>query len=378
MVVLIDDDTQSAMLLGSHAATWTADVFFEGVPTIMDLPLAAAGNVSIDGTAKVQTSGRLYIRSDQPILDRDGNVLAPEDASDFLAPFGQEIVIKRTVSLGSRVFDPVVLCRMGISEVPTIETTRQRLFGTHFVNSVNLEVSMQDAFDKIDADEFTEPASPLDGATTWSEIRRLSSIPVEAVGNDVPVAKSVVYSGNRLDAITLLLANVGLVPHLNRSGVLTARSATPLQDGVIPVDLSGTIQDQTNSLSNRFHNCVVVQGASSGSKQIIGLAQVTSGPLSVYGPMGRRVRSESNPLAVTQGAADSTAATYLQQELSSQAKEVKVNCLPRLDLEAGDVVTATDPKSGRVETGVVSGLDYSLDPTDLMSVTVQVPQQVTV
>jgi hypothetical protein len=376
MTYLVDDDTLSASLNGSHKAKWTCDVFYAGVPTLTDLPILNTGTFSVDGSANIQGTARIYVASDQPILDRAGTPLAPNDVDDLLAPYGQEIVLKRQISLGSRAFPPVVMGTLRIAEVPTIQQTRRRLRGSTFLDSVYLELSLKDRFDKIDGDQFSEPSSPTSGATVWAEIQRISTVPVQSAVNDAPVSSTYVYDGGKIPAITDLLTTIGAVPYMTRQGILTALPAAPMSGAYSITDLTGQIVDQSNSLSNAIRNRVVVTGSGTGSSQLVGVAQIESGALSVYGEMGARVRTETFALATTQGAVDAAAKTYLAQELATQSKVVTVNALVNLALEIGDVAKATDPASGRVEIGVVSKIDYSLDPKALASVQLTIPQGV--
>ncbi len=379
MAYLIDDDTMLASLNGSHSARYALDVFYDDVPIILDLPVTAEGSWSADGAGQVQTNGSIFIRTDQPTLDRSGRTFAPDDLTDALAPAGQEVVIKRIISIGSTEYPAVVMARLRITGVPTIDETRikrRRPGQTDVIATTSLELELQDQFERLAADSFTEPTSPLAAGTVWSEIRRICPLPVQVALADADIKAGYVYPDSRLDAITELLRTVGGVPHLTREGTLTARLADPMSVPYVAIDLDGTIQDQSNSLSNDFHNHVVVTGSSSGSRQLVGEAKVIGGTLSVYGPFGNRVRRESAQNAATQSALDAIAAAYLAEELASQVKVVKVTGLPRLDIELGDVVKVTDPRSGRTETGQVSGYGYSLNPTDLMTLEVSVPQTI--
>jgi hypothetical protein len=366
-------DLSAAMLDGSHSARYVADALYNGVVTYPNLPLITAGSIATRAESRIQTSGRIYLRDKS---DGVSESLAPDAMMDTLAPFGQEVDIRREVYIGQDFIGARSIGRFRITQVPSIAETRRRVGNAWFRDSVAVELKLDDLFEKLDADTFAVAESPQPGATVWSEIRRISSVPISRTDADAPVGTSTVYEKDRLDVITELMATLGLVPHMTREGALTGRRADPIGDGVAPVaDLTGTIRDMSNSLSIDIYNMVIAKGYGSGAAQLVSTDSITEGPLSIYGPLGRRPYEYNSSLMTTQAMVDAAAKTRLSNIANRYLKRVTINCLPRLDLEAGDPVTATDPDSGRVEVGQVTGLDWNLNPTELMTVEITTPKE---
>lgn len=374
MVLSLRPEYAAALSEGLHSAGYIADVSYDGEPTFPDLPLAPTGSITVDASGRVQATGRLYVRSDYRFPD--GRTLAPRALRDTLAPMGQEVDIRLAVALGSDNLGAVSLGRFRIRNVPTITETRRRLgaSGNHY-RTVALELEVADRFDALTEDEFPEVQAPRAGAGSWSELRRLWPFPVVTsdLFPDKVLPSSLIYPETTAEAIEVLARNLGGVPHLTREGALTVRPEFPPLSAA--VDLTGTIADMDDHLSNQFANMVVVTGEKSGDKQLIGVAKISEGPLSISGPLKRRVRKVNDPLATTQDAVDAAARSWLRRLSGAQAKTVAITCLPTPALDPGDPIKATDPESGRVEVGYVSRLVYSLDPTDLMSVELTVPRE---
>jgi hypothetical protein len=363
---------------GSHAKSFRFDATYGGRTTEANLPVSFAGGMTTRADARIQTTGRLYIRQDEA---REGKSLLPRAMMDTLAPFGQGITITMRAGVGD--VEPglgtagIPLGRFTIDEIPDARATARRLGSRMVTDGVELEVAFTDAFAALDQDEFTAVTAPKPGATVVSELRRICTIPLAITIGDKAVPPTVVYKENRLDAILDLAAVLDAVPYLDRQGVLRLRPADPFSiSSAIDIDLTGTIADQTNSMSNEVKNVVVIRAYGAGASEILASASITEGPLSVNGPLGRRVMNYSSQLINTVPEARAAVRRILRDASTGQAKTVTVRCLPDPRIAPGDKVRATDPDSGRVEVGVAMEIEWSFDPTALMRVTLSVPQAV--
>ena len=87
----------------SHTSVVTADIYKAGVAIALNLPVVS-GSVTIDGRAALRR------RCTVTVLDVNGT-FAPNDATDTLAPYGNEIVLKRGV--------PGTLATLGVFRIGT-------------------------------------------------------------------------------------------------------------------------------------------------------------------------------------------------------------------------------------------------------------------
>lgn len=362
-------EDMAAVMRRSHTARYVADAFYDGQPTLTGLSLSTDGTITTSASGRVQTSASVSVASNDVIRRGRGKTIAPEAAVDALATYGQEIVISRQVWLGSMMVGQVPCGTFRISEAPTIAKYGRPFGGDFLYTAVAVDLNLDDRFDPIDAAQFTRNVAPLSGATVWSEVRRFSPYPV-VIADDVPdqkVSRATVYESNRLDTITQLFALAGAEPKMTREGSLSARLTNPTAD---PIDLSGTIQPFTKAMSNDFKNRIVVQTTEDGGTKTLAEARVTDGPLRSDGPAGERVEIVDSGLAQSAVAAANLARARLASAMQGRRSEVKVSCLPNLTLEAGDPVIATDPYTGEEVSGVVTGMSLSMDPTQLMEVTI--------
>lgn len=373
MAVTIPDDMRAVMRDGSHRARMVADVFYDGRPVLSGLSLSKTGQLSGTASSRVQTTGRLLIASGAQMFDGQGNSIAPQTATDALAPYGQEVVVSRQVFLGTELIGAQSLGRFRITNVPSIAKTARRLrqrYGTdRILDSVLVELEVSDQLDRIDQANFTRLEAPLGGASTWSEVRRLSPIPVVQSIADRQISANLVYESSRLDTLGDLLMNVGAVPHITRSGAFSARLAVPSASPTnYAVDLTGTIQVLAAGMTGSFYNVVKVTGNVQGTQQILAVARLESGPLRWNGPAGERVYERSAGLSDSAAAAQLLADAVLRSQLRNRTRTVSITCLPNVEVELGDPARAADPVTGRVEYGMVSRIEWPMNPTALMQV----------
>lgn len=362
-------DNLTDVMRRSHTARYVMDAFYDGIPTLSQMPVSTEGSITTKASGRVQTTASISVASNDAVLRGRQKTIAPEYAVDALATYGQEVVISRQIWFGSMLVGQIPCGTFRISGAPTIAKYGRPFGSDYLYTAVAVDLDLDDRFDPIDAAQFTRVVTPPDGATMWSEVRRLSPYPV-VVAPDVPdqrVQKTMVYEENRLDTITDLLALAGAEPKMTREGNLSARLTNPT---AAPIDLTGTIKPFTKSMSNDFKNRIVVQTTVDGGTRVLAEARVTSGPLRTDGPAGERVELVDSGLAQSDEAARALANARLAAALQGRRSEVKLTCLPNLTLEAGDPVTATDSQTGETVTGVVTGMTLPMDPTKLMDVTI--------
>lgn len=360
MVLAIDDATRAVLETTQGGLRYKVQSFYGSELTNDDVPLINSGSIRFDASGFIQSSGSVYLAD-------TATDLVPKRKTDPLAPFGQELQISRVVVVGG-VEKLISLGRQRIVEVPSMTDYRRR-FPSRIGNlGWSLQLNLRDRLDIVQNDDFLTPTSATAGGSTWDELQRIapqgigiakSSLP------DVSLPAGITYT-NLPDAITKLMGNIGGVPHMRRDGLLTARPKAKWLTATSPeFTVNGTVQVD-DSMTITLYNCVVVTNPN--NPDIVETASITdpADPLSIYGPLGRRVYKLSDPLMTTSAMAKQAAATALQRVSTQQNHTVSVTCLPRPDLELGDFGDVIDEDSGRTFRGEIASMEFPLDPTALM------------
>lgn len=348
-----DDDLKAALQDHTEAVYQVAS-FYGADQTIADVPITSNGSLDFNADQVIQTSGSIYLATD------GGQSYVPKSLTDPLAPFGQEVTIQRKVTVGETSWS-IPMGRLRISDVPDA----QEYFALYPSQAVRVGWSAQlqlvDRFDIIQADDFLATTSPVAGNTTWDEIQRLSPIPIVKTGTDVDLPSGLVYTG-RMDAITTLWANLGMVPILTREGSMTGRVKDAWLTATETVFSIKGVISLSGGMSNAIYNSVAV--TTSNNDQILGIAEITdeSNPLCVTGPLGRRTYTHQDPLLTSQSGADAEAKTILKRVSTRQSHTVTVTCLPNPLIELGDFGVAKDTISGQTVTGEVTAMRFQMDP----------------
>jgi len=368
MAVPVDPDAVAAMEQ-TNGSEWVVTAFYGSQQTIPSanypgldrVPITTDGRITFDADAETQSNGSLY-------LAFDGQSLVPEEKTDPLAPYGQELSIVRRVSYADNTWD-VPLGRFRIQNVPDTSKLFKSWPGVSLQQvgwAAQLDVT--DLFDRLLADDFLQKTGPTK-ASTWDEIQLLSPIPIVVSLDDQPVPAGLVYQ-SRFDAITQLMANLGGEPHLTRQGQLTARVKNNWLTATVPVAVVNGAVTVSGGMSNNLKNSVAVTNPSNAT--ILGLSEVNdpTDPLCVDGPLGRRTEELSDPLMDTQTKAQKASVTALARLSTQQSRVVSVSCLPRPDLELGDYIQVNEVVENVVVAewfGEVRKMEFSMNPTDLMT-----------
>ena len=360
------DEAVRAALEQNHIAGYQVTAYYGEDLTVEDVPITLDGSISFDADSDVQGSGSIYVAK------TDGTSLVPRTKTDPLAPYGQEVTIDRTITVGDTTWN-IPLGRFRIARVPSSKEFFRRYPTQELRASWQVQLELKDRLEMLQADDFLATSAPIPGNSTWDEIQRLSPLPIVQSLPDKALPSSLVYE-SKAAAIKLLMDNLGGVPHITREGALTARPADTWLTATTPVfTVKGTI-DIDEGMSNDLYNSVVATNPDDPT--ILGVAEITEegNPLSVNGPLGKRTYHYSTPLATTQSALTSSAQKILARVSTRQSREAVVTCLPRPDIELGDYGSVTDPITGRTIKGEVSGMEFSLNPTAAMTLTLIVAE----
>lgn len=221
----------------------------------------------------------------------------------------------------------------------------------------NIPVTAEDRTLNLLLDEFLTPEQPAGTSpTVLSEIRRIvgTVVPLAIRPDvvDVAVPLDVTYDGPRIDAVMDLAGRAGASLRMGGNGELEVykKSQTPVwvvaggDDGaLINIDRSQSLDLLDNIGVVRGEQKYKDAAGQDQTRPLTGIASITSGPLRVGGPHGRKPRRLESKLMDTQAAVDAAAASLITNHYESLTLDLEVTCLPNPALQVGDWVTVTQP-----------------------------------
>lgn len=391
----IDANTQAALSGSRSGDSLTVRAWYGGKLTVEDqLPVSAA-HFDWDDSRQIQT---LSLNLD----DKDGT-LAPWLLEDKLGAGGSRVqCIYNVGGAGSvnigwyRVTHPAPAERWigyKIDEAGTITPDTpvepgKRL--VHVTGGTSLQVDCEDLATVIAKDVFPAPESPQGvSPTIIGEIKRLIGdicpVVTTAGVTDQSVNKTLVYQGDRLNALQDLCKRINCDYRFNGAGQFEIYSLTPqtpvatLRGGREGLLVQVDREQKYDGLYNEFYAEGQYQTTDSTGAQtqvpIRGYAAITAGPLRVSGPHGRYPKQYSSTMLTTQNDCDQYAITMRDTQLAGLTTDLKVTCLPLPHLQQGDwVVVYNAVVDGRVlaVTGRVKtmSLGFSNGTPELMTLSV--------
>lgn len=213
-----------------------------------------------------------------------------------------------------------------------------------------IPVEAEDLTRVVVGDKLLAPSSPAFGATILSEVRRLLAgiVPVTVAGGvvDAPVATTVVFERERMDAVDDLLARISAVHRMTGDGQLEIVPAGPQAAvwSIVGGDEGALVSVQRSQSIERLYNGAVSDGTdATTSLPVRGMVFEGSGPLRWDGPHGHWPIAHSSPLITSQLAADHDAAASLASRVSTRTIDLQVTCLPHPGLQMWDWVQVANP-----------------------------------
>lgn len=267
-----------------------------------------SGDVRLDGTADVygtlelETTARWW----------------PRRATDPLAPYGQEVYVRRGIDLGGGGTLWVPLGYYRVDRVDQDDATG----GVIRVGASDRMAAVIDA-------RFVSPRQILAGTLVGAAVRDLvgEAYPGAVVAFDdesefAALSRSIVVEESRYDALREIVTALGKVMHFDGEGRLVIRS-TPSPTGPprwsVRAGQGGVLVNAARSLSREgVYNGVIVRGEGGDTTAPV-LAVVVDGdprsPTRWGGPFGNVPRFWSSPLITDAEAAEKAATTMLTRYL---------------------------------------------------------------
>lgn len=322
----------------------------------------ASGSLSVNGAQRIQTSGSVVLAGQAPSF-------VPKVSTDLLAPYGQELSLFRVVKVSTAEW----VIPLGVFPITRTANSREWKRGDT-VLSWEVECEFSDRLLKLDQDDFLSVDGPQGGAMVWSEVARLSRIPIQTTVTDATVPKATSYD-SRIDGIETVLGFIDSDPHVTRTGVLTARPRDRWLTETVPDFEVDAVIDWSDEWSGEFYNQVAARSSTDADVTSFAVLSDESNPLSVSRAGGRTYK-HSSPVYTTKAAAQAGAQTTLERLLNRRSRTVRVVCTPEaLLLEPGDFGRFTDPVNGRTILGEVRAMTISADVTAPIPVDVIVAEQ---
>ena len=365
------------LISGDHETITTASAWYAGTH-LADLHVDHEGaerHDFVDGRDVRRTIEGLAVQ------DPDG-ALTPRRLSDPLAPFGQRVTVRQTISAArGRVAATYPYGEYLVTD-PEPTSGWRAYRHTHIPTGGTVTLTLLDRWEVILRSRLTGLWQAAAGATVRTETRRLLRSVMPLVDATTPTttipASKRVHPEEQADASRALLDLAELVPHVDRSG----RFAPLPTVGAEPV-WALTIDQQADRgaiprlTDEGIHNQVEVTGESDDADtEILAVASET-GRLAPGPQFGWRVYQHHDPLYTTVRMARAGAQTRLRNLVSDRAITYTTRtgfdpCRDVLDRVALTVIPDNPHRPAVTMQGVVTGIRHPLSGGE-MTVDVSVP-----
>ena len=261
------------VLTGSFDHRWVADVFYDGVRRLADLPIDDV-RFSEDADANIQQSGSCRV----VWSDEFASSIAPSAVSDMLAPFGAQLAIYSVVTAGT-FEERVEFGRFEITNVPDAVDEKMRFRDGWITVGSTVDLELKELLAGVGQESFDVPSAAPSLGSVWDEVARISGLQITRTVADTSITKQVAYPENVLDAVYDLMEVVlEARPHMTADGTLAAR---PVAAPTVAVDTirrgeAGTLVDVGAEMSAAgVYNRVVVRSTGSDQARVLASRRVS-------------------------------------------------------------------------------------------------------
>lgn len=353
---------------GSFQSELTADVYLGTERLLENVPLED-WSLRGDIEAAIKTSASATV----VYTDDFAQSVTPRELTDALAPFGQELRLYNTISVGNSFSDRIPMGVYRLEEVPSATDAQIRFRDRVLTVGSRVELTLLDRFLGVQRARFRSLEQPVSLLSAWAEIARVSRLPITRTVADVAIPTAFTYSRSRLDTVQLLASLLGGRATMLSDGTLgVIPDAPPAASARLAIGEEGVVLEVDYSLSSEdVYNVVVGEFEDAFGNPIHVEAEVTTGPLATSGPYGEYVAefpSDRSALIKTAVAARAAVEAYLAEVSVTDRYELPVQAIIDPRLELGDVVEVQ--RLDRLITGRINA--YTLGRTGPMSLTLGV------
>lgn len=310
----------------------------------------AGGDVQVDGAADVRSTVEVTVV---------GRGMWPTRAADLLAPFGNELFVRRGIRYGNGVTEWVSL---GYHRIYTPEQDD--------APDGPIRVSGKDRMSGIVDGRLTAPRA-FPASTTYgamlsalvTEIYPWATIEWDDATSGQQIGRQIIAEEDRYAVLNDLVTSVGKVWWWDHRGVLVVRTPPSPTAPVWDVNHGegGVLVQLGRRLTREgVYNAVVAVGEGADTAMPVRSVAVDLNPNSPtywHGPFGKVPRFYSSPFITSESQAASAASSLLRQHLGLPYA-VDFTAVPNPALEPYDAVRVTYP--GRTEVHVLDRLTIPL------------------
>ena len=343
------------VLTGSFDHFWSADLIYDGLQRLADVPLTQP-KFGETASATVQQDGLCTI----VWTDLFGRSMSPREVSDAFTPFGAQMRVYSNVTAGP-FLERTQFGVFEITDVPSAHDEDMQFRGQRITTGSRIELELKELTAGVGEETFDVPSAPSDLASTWDEVARVTGLQLVRSIDDVPISRSILYPDSKLEATyDLFEIMLDAVPHMTADGALSARpNEWPVPVTTLRRGDQGQLISVGQSMSAALYNRVVVRATGTDQESVLAFAEITDGPLRVrnadgsLSPFRARTLYLSSEYVTTQVQAQAWADSTLLQVSKQRSRIVPVVMTFDPLLERGDVVLIERPQetlTGRVLT----------------------------
>lgn len=358
------------VLTGSFERELTVNVF-NGSNRVISGAQFESWQLEADLGGRIRSSGRGVV----VWTSTDGSSMSPVGTNGVLSPFRARLELVMTIRAGSFV-ESVSLGMFRVIGVPEAQDFTVSTINGEKVVASRVGVRFESLDTNVDRRGFTFPEQSKAGASAFSEIRRLTGMPLEQTVPDVILSAGKAWEakkGGRLDAVLELGKELGGQAVVNSRGaweIIPDAVGSPVL--TLSLGEQGTVLDVADEIdTDNIYNEVVGSFEDPDGKPFYSIARVTSGDLSVDGLYETNTLYYANERVKTQAMGDKMVGLVLARSTGSQQYDVQIQCHVNPLVEIGDVVRLSQWK--RPLSGQVRSVD--LGDSEYMTVTVRVSRE---
>lgn len=311
------DTPLTRTLAGSHRAVFEAralDTFQTGADPTGTVIGIISGDVTLDGTAAIR--GTLQLETPGR-FGQDGPLAFPRGQQQLLAPYGNEIFVRRGIDLGGGgiLWSPLGYYRIDAPEQPGASDGPIRISGSDRMATI---VDSR-LLDPRAYDPGTEVGAVFDDLVL--EIYPAAVIVWDDNLDESTLGRQLVVEEDRYETLLELANALGKILYWDGSGQLRVEAAPDPDDIVWQVNAgsAGVQVEAARRISREgVYNALVVTGEGPDENSPVKAVAVDSNPSSPTrfgGPFGKIPRFFHSPILTTQGQAETAAAGMMRRAI---------------------------------------------------------------
>lgn len=361
----------TAALTGSFSRRLWADVFHGSERQAQDVPLTA-WQVEWDLSSQVKASGSATVVHNSV----EGESWVPDGLDGILSPFRAKLLLSIEVYTDAGFSEKIVLGWFRVTGITQAADSYVDSPMGRIVSASEVKLEFRSLDENVRRRGFRAPEPVASLASVYTELRRITGMPVVATVADKAIPKAFVYEtneGGRLKGTQDLFNLLGGVGVVDSAGAWRmVPNAFTASVGELSIGPLGTVLDVGYSVdTDPVINVVIGTGEGGDDRKPLYHPAIATGPLAPTGLYGENTAYYDSQTATTQAQLVAETEAYLKSQIGGLTYEVPVQCIFDPRQEIGDVLDVTGyskPITGRVK-------NLSLSDSALMNVTLEVQRE---